>query len=100
LKNLSNARNATNKFTRGIKNSRARFAKEHVQISVDLLRDREQIIPELVNKSNIIQGEVVILLDDADTKHLTFLVIPKSLILLVCEGSKAGEPFLISGHVS
>jgi hypothetical protein len=47
------------------------------------LQDRKQIIPELVHKSDIIQVEVVIYLDDASTKHLTLLVIPKSHILLV-----------------
>jgi hypothetical protein len=47
-----------------------------------------------------IQGEVVIYLDDAGTEHLTLLVIPKSHIFLVWQGSEAGEPFLVSGHVS
>jgi hypothetical protein len=57
--------------------------KKHIQISIDKLRDREQIILELVHKSDIIQGEVIIYLDDAGTKQLTHLVIPKSHILLV-----------------
>jgi hypothetical protein len=57
--------------------------KENIQISIDKLRDREQIILELIHKSDIIQGEVVIYLDDAGTKQLTLLVIPKSHILLV-----------------
>jgi hypothetical protein len=68
---------------RRIKNSRIRLAKKNIQISIDQLRDREQIIPEHVYKSDIIQGEMVIYLDDAGTKHLTLLVIPKSYILLV-----------------
>jgi hypothetical protein len=38
---------------------------------------------ELVDKSNIIQGEVVIYIDDAGTKLFTSLVIRKSHILLV-----------------
>jgi hypothetical protein len=87
-------------IARGINNTRARFAKKHIQISIDKLRDRKQIIPELVHKSNIIQGEVVIYLDDAGTKHFTFLIIPKSHKLLVLQGSEAAEPFLVSGHVS
>jgi hypothetical protein len=57
--------------------------KENIQINIDQLRDREQIIPELVHKSDIIQGKVVIYLDDTGTDHLTLLVIPKSHILLV-----------------
>jgi hypothetical protein len=57
--------------------------KENIQISIDQLRDKKQIIPELVHKSNIIQGEVVIYFDDAGTEDLTVLVIPKSHILLV-----------------
>jgi hypothetical protein len=75
--------NATNKIARGIKNTRIRFAKKHIQISINKLRDRKHIIPELVHKSDIIQGEVVIYLDDAGTKNLTLLVIPKSYTLLV-----------------
>jgi hypothetical protein len=77
-----------------------RFVKKHIQISINKLRDRKQIIPELVHKSDIIQGEAAIYLDNASTEHLTLLVIPKSHILLVWQGSKVGEPFLVSGHVS
>jgi hypothetical protein len=57
--------------------------KENIQISIDQLRDRKQLIPKLVHKSDIIHGEVVIYLDDAGTEHLTLLVIPKSHILLI-----------------
>jgi hypothetical protein len=59
------------------------FVKKHIQISIDKLSDREQIIPKLVHKSNIIQDEIVIYLDDASNKHPTLLVIPKSHILIV-----------------
>jgi hypothetical protein len=83
LEKLFKWRNTTNKSARRIKNMRTRLAKEHIQISIDKLRDRKQIISELVHKSDIIQGEVVTYLDDAGTKHLTLLVIPKSQILLV-----------------
>jgi hypothetical protein len=76
-------RNATYKIAREIKNMSARFAKKHIQINIDKLRDRKQIILELIHKSNIIQGEVVIYLADVGTKHITLLVIPKSHILLV-----------------
>jgi hypothetical protein len=57
--------------------------KENIQISIDQLRDRKQLIPKLVHKSDIIYGEIVIYLDDAGTEHLTLLVIPKSHILLI-----------------
>jgi hypothetical protein len=77
LKNLPNARNTINKIARRIKNSRTSLVKKHIQISINKLRDREQIILELVNKSDIIQGEATIYLDDAGIKHLTLLVIPK-----------------------
>jgi hypothetical protein len=43
----------------------------------------KQIIPELIHKRNIIQGEMVIYLDNASTKHFTFLIILKSRILLM-----------------
>jgi hypothetical protein len=77
LKNLPNARNTINKIARRIKNSRTSLVKKHIQISINKLRDREQIILELINKSDIIQGEATIYLDDAGIKHLTLLVIPK-----------------------
>jgi uncharacterized protein YlxW (UPF0749 family) len=76
-------RNATNTLAKRIKNLQTRLAKENIQISIDQLRDRKQIIHKLVHKSDIIQGEIVIYLDDAGTEHLTLLVIPKSHILLV-----------------
>jgi hypothetical protein len=83
LKDHSNARNTNNKITRRVKNSRARFVKKHIQISINKLRDGKLIVPQFIHKSDIIQGEVIIYLDDAGTKHLTLLVMPKSHILLV-----------------
>jgi hypothetical protein len=83
LKDFFKARNATDKLARIVKNLGTRLAKENIQISIDQLRDRKQIIPKLVHKSDIIQGEVVIYLNDVVTEHLTLLVIPKSHILLV-----------------
>jgi hypothetical protein len=61
----------------------SRYAKKHTQISITKLRDRKQVISQPIHKSDIIQGETVIYLDDAGTKHLTLLVVPKSDILLV-----------------
>jgi ribosome biogenesis SPOUT family RNA methylase Rps3 len=83
LKDFANVRNTTNKLARRIKNLRTRLAKENIKISINKLRNRKQIIPELVHKSDIIQGEIVIYLDAASTKHLTPLIISKSHILLV-----------------
>jgi hypothetical protein len=83
LKNISNARDATNMLARRIKNMRIRLAKKHTQISITKLRDRKQVVSQPINKSDIIKGETVIYLDDAGTQHLTLLVIPKSYILLV-----------------
>jgi hypothetical protein len=76
-------REATNTIARGIKNMRIRLAKKHNQISITKLRDRKQVVSQPIHKSDIIQGESVIYLDDAGPKHLTLLVIPKSHILLV-----------------
>jgi hypothetical protein len=39
-------------------------------------RDRKNIVSQFIYKSDIIQGEKVIYLDDIGTKHLTFLIIP------------------------
>jgi hypothetical protein len=83
LENISNARYATNTLVQRIKNMRIRLAKKHTQISITQLRDRKQVISQPINKSDIIQGEAVIYLDDVGTKHLTLLIIPKSHILLV-----------------
>jgi hypothetical protein len=83
LKNISNARDATNTFARRIKNMGIQFVKKHIKISTNKLRDRKQIVSQPIPKSDIIKGESVIYLDDADTKHLTLLIIPKSHILLM-----------------
>jgi hypothetical protein len=56
--------------------------KKHTQINITKLRDKKQVISQPIHKSDIIQSESVIYLDDAGPKHLT-LVIPKSHILLV-----------------
>jgi hypothetical protein len=79
---------------------RIRLAKKHTQLSITKLRDRKQVVSQPVHKSDIIQGEAVIYLDDVGLKHLTLLIIPKSHILLVRQGSEAEEPFLVSGYVS
>jgi hypothetical protein len=83
LKNISNARDATNMLARRIKNMRIRLVKKHTQININKLRDRKQVVSQSIHKSDIIQGEAVIYLDDTGTEHLTLLVIPKSHILLV-----------------
>jgi hypothetical protein len=83
LKIFANARDVTNTLARRIKNFLIRLAKKHIQISINKVRNKKQIIPDLIHKSDIIQGEVVIYLDDACTRHFTFLVIPKSHILLM-----------------
>jgi hypothetical protein len=57
--------------------------KEIIQINIEQVRDRKQIIPEFVHKGDIIQGEVVIYYNDAGIEHLTLLVILKCHILLV-----------------
>jgi hypothetical protein len=97
LKNISNARDATNTLARRIKNMWIRFVKKTHSKN---MRDRKYAVSQSIHKSDIIQGEAVIYLDDVGTMHLTLLVIPKSHILLVWQGSEAGEPFFISGHVS
>jgi hypothetical protein len=76
-------RDATNTFAGRIKNMRVRLVKKHTRISITKLRDRKQVVSQPVHKSDIIQGEAVIYLDDAGTEHLTLLVIPKSHILLM-----------------
>jgi hypothetical protein len=43
----------------------------------------KELIPQFIHTSDIIQGEVIVYLDGSSTKHLTFLIIPKSHILLV-----------------
>jgi hypothetical protein len=70
-------RDATNMFARRVKNMRIRLVKKHTQISINRLRDRKQDVFQPIHKSNIIQGEAVIYLDDAGTKR-PFLSFPKS----------------------
>jgi hypothetical protein len=83
LENILNTRDATNTLTGRIKNMRIRFVKKHTQISITKLRDKKQVVSQPIHKSDIIQDEAVIYLDDAGPKHLTVLIIPKSHILLV-----------------
>jgi hypothetical protein len=44
LKDISNARDATNTLARRIKNMLIRHAKKHTQISITKLRDRKRVI--------------------------------------------------------
>jgi hypothetical protein len=74
--------------------------KKRTQISINKLRDRKQVVSQPIHKSNIIQGKAVIYLDDAGTKHLPLVVIPKGHILLMRQGSEAKEPFIVSDNVS
>jgi hypothetical protein len=96
LEKLPNAKNTTNKIARRIKNSWTSFTKKHIQISIDKLRDKEQIILELVHKSDIIQGEVTIYLDDAGIKQLIPLVIPKVAYSFYDRGVRLDKYFLSS----
>jgi hypothetical protein len=83
LENIPNTRDGTHTLAERIKNMLIRLAKKHTQISITKLRDRKQVVSQPIHKSDIIQGESVIYLDDAGPKHLTHLIIPKSHILLV-----------------
>jgi hypothetical protein len=94
LKNFANLRDATNTLARRVKNMRIRFVKKHIQISINKLRDREQIISQLIHKGNIIQGEVIIYLDDAGTEHLTFFIISKVIYSLCDRGVMLENHFL------
>jgi hypothetical protein len=94
LENISNARDATNTLARRIKNMRIRLAKKHTQISITKLRDRKQVASQHVHKSDIIQGEAVIYLDDAGPKHLTLLIIPKVTYSLCDRGVRLENHFL------
>jgi hypothetical protein len=82
MENISNARDVTNTLARRIKNMQIRLMKKHTQISITKLRDRKQVVSQPIHKSDIIQGEAVIYLDDTGTENLTLLVIPKSHILM------------------
>jgi hypothetical protein len=94
LKNLSNVRNTTNKVTTRIRHFRTKFAKEYVQISINKLRDRHQIISQFLHKCDVFQGEVVVYLDDVDTKNFTLLVIPKVTYSLYERGVGLENHFL------
>jgi hypothetical protein len=60
-----------------------RLVKKHTQISITKLKERKQVVSQLIHKSDIIQDEAVVYLDDVGTEHLTLLVISKSHILLM-----------------
>jgi hypothetical protein len=51
---------------------RIQFAKKHTQISISKLRDRKQVVSQPIHKSDIIQVEEVIYLDDASTRVVKF----------------------------
>jgi hypothetical protein len=83
LENIPNTRDVTNTLAGRIKNMRIRLVKKYTQINITKLRDRKQVISQHVHKSDIIQDEAVIYLNDVGPKHLTILIISKSHILLV-----------------
>jgi hypothetical protein len=84
LKDISDPRNTVNQIASWIKNSRIRLSQKHMQIIIHKLRDREQVVSQPIHKSGIIQG----------TKQLTFLIIPKSHILLMWQGVRLKNHFL------
>jgi hypothetical protein len=94
LKNIFNARDATNTLARRIKNMRIRLTKKHTQISITKLRDRKQVISQPIRKSDIIQGETIIYLDDADTSTIPFLSSPKVTYFLRDRGVRLEKHFL------
>jgi hypothetical protein len=65
-----------------------------MQIRIHKLRDRKQVVSQPIHKSDIIQGEVVIYLDEAVTKHLTLLIIPKVTYSLCDRGVRLENHFL------
>jgi hypothetical protein len=67
LKDIANERDGTNTLARRVKNMWIRLAKKHIQISINKLRDKKKIVSQFIHKSDIIQDEEVIYLDDAGT---------------------------------
>jgi hypothetical protein len=70
LKNISNVRDATNTLARRIKNMQIKFVKKHTKISITKPRDRKQVVTQPIHKSDIIQGEAIIYLDDIGIENL------------------------------
>jgi hypothetical protein len=95
LKDIANARDATKMLARRVKNIRIRLAKKHIQISINKLRDRKQIVSQFIYDSDIIQGEEDIYLNDAGTNLLTLLVIPKVTYSLCDRGVRLENHFLL-----
>jgi hypothetical protein len=71
------------RLSEGSKTCESDLQKKHTQISITKLRDGKQVVSQTIHKSDIIQDEAVIYLDDIGTEHLTLLIIPKSHIVLV-----------------
>jgi hypothetical protein len=94
LKNISNARDATNTLVRRVKNMQIRLVKKHTQISINKLRDRKYVVSQPIHKSDIIQCETVIYLDDTDTSTLPFLSSLKVTYSLCDRGVRLENHFL------
>jgi hypothetical protein len=65
-----------------------------MQISIYKPKDRKQVISQLIHKSDIIQGEVFIYLNDTGTKHLPFLSSPKVTYSMYDKGVRLKNHFL------
>jgi hypothetical protein len=51
LKNISNVRDSTHAFARRIKNLRIQFAKKHIEISINKLRDKSRLYLNLSTRT-------------------------------------------------
>ena len=92
-------RNATNQISTRVKHTRSIALKRDFQTIIKQLRNREQIIFEMFNKSNVLENEMLINFDYSLCLHFTFLVIPECHLFFALHGGEVGEPFSISGHV-
>jgi hypothetical protein len=88
------------KIASRIQNTRTTRFEMDFKTLIKMLREREKIVTQRLDKRNMPKSHRLTHLHRAHRKHSTFPIIPKSDVFFDHHRGEAREPLSISGHVS
>jgi ribosomal protein L16/L10AE len=98
--NLTLGDDHTNKITSRIQQTRLTRLETHLKALIKQLINRKQIEAQRLHKSNPLQRYLVTHMHYTLRNHPSSFVVSKHDVHLFLHWGEAGEPLLISGHVS
>jgi hypothetical protein len=98
--NLTLGDDHTNKITSRIQQTRLARLETQLKTFIKQLRNRKQIETQILHKSNPLQRYLVTHMHHTLRNYPSLSIVPKRDVHLFLHWGEAGEPLLVTGHVS